>query len=168
MGLFDFAAKHIGLPSGIKRLGNKIAHSKALRFGEKLAGGMARIGHKAAQVGKAISHGADVVGRFTGKAASFTSGIPIVGSVAGIVNKGVQGAGMVGKALQAGGSAVEGVGKAGQGLIRVGRSMGEMKTGGDLVSTMRDVARASQNMGGATTNLVSQARTLGSSLQRRR
>ena len=168
MGLFDFAAKHIGLPSGIKRLGNKIAHSSALRFGAKLAGGMARIGHKAAQVGKAISHGADVAGRFTGKIANFTSGIPIVGSVAGIVNKGVMGAGAVGKALQVGGSAAERVGKAGQGLIRVGRSMGEMKTGGDLVSTMRDVARASQNMGGATTNLVSQARTLGSSLQRRR
>lgn len=168
MGLFDFAAKHIGLPGAVKRLGNKIAHSKALRIGEKIAGGVKKIGHKVGQVGHAISSGASTVGRFTSIASRATSGIPIVGTVAGIVDKGAMAAKGLGAGLEAVGGAAERVGGAAQGVIRVGRSMGEMKTGGDLVSTMRDLSRASSKMGGATSNLVSQARSIGSNLQRRK
>ena len=161
-------AKVVPLPSSIKRFGNKLANSKALRFGEKIAGGAVRIGHKMGSVGKAISHGADVVGKYSGKAASLLGGVPIVGTAAALVNKGVQGASLVGKGLQGVGGGLEGAGKAAQGVIRVGRSMGGMKTGGDLISSMRDVSRASQNMGGATSNLVAQARSAGSNLQRLR
>jgi len=168
MGLFDFASKHIGLPSAIKRFGHKIANSKALRFGDKIAGGVKRIGHKISHVAGKISHGADMVGRVTGKVASFTSGIPVVGSVAGIVNKGVMGVGAVAKGVGAVGSAMERAGSSAQGVIRVGRSLGDMRTGADLVSGMRDLARASSEMGGATSNLVSQARSVGTTLQRRR
>ncbi len=168
MGLFDFAAKHIGLPSAVKRLGNKIAHSKALRIGEKIAGGVKKIGHKVGQVGHAISHGASAVGKVTSIAARVTGGIPIVGTVAGLVDKGAMAAKGIGAGLEGLGGAAERVGGAAQGIIRVGRSMGEMKTGGDLISTMRDMSRASSKMGGATSNLVSQARSIGSNLQRRK
>jgi len=182
MGLFDSVSdfvvgkaedvagsvvKAVPLPSSVTRLGNKIANSKALRLGEKLAGAMKTYGSKISHVGKSISKGADAVGKFTGKAASLTSGIPVVGAAAGIVNKGVQGASAVGSGLQGVGGAMTKVGGAAQGVIRVGRSLGGMKTGGELISGMRDVARASNEMGGATTNLVSQARTMGTKLQRR-
>lgn len=168
MGLFDFAAKHIGLPSAVKRFGNKIAHSKALRFGEKLAGGVKNFGHKMSHIAGKVAHGADMVGKVTGKIAGFTSGIPVVGSVAGIVNKGVMGVGGLAKGAQGLGRALEGAGSAAQGVIRVGRSMGEMRTGGDLISSVRDLSRAAGKMGGATNNLVSQARSVGTTLQRRR
>lgn len=158
----------VPLPGAIKRFGNKIAHSKALRIGEKIAGGAVRIGHKMSSVGKALSHGADAVGKYSGKAASMLGGIPIVGTAAALVNKGVGVAGLAGKGLQGVGGGLSGAGKAAQGVIRVGRSMGEMRTGGDLISSMRDVARASANMGGATHNLVSQARSAGTRLQRRK
>jgi len=171
MGMFDSIVSSvtgvIPLPSSVKRFGNKIAHSKALRIGDKIAGGIKSIGTKVSHVGKALSHGADVVGKFSGKAASLTSGIPLVGTAAGLLNKGVQGASLVGGGLQGVGGAMTKVGGAAQGVIRVGRSMGGMKTGGDLISSMRDVARASGEMGGATNNLVSQARNMGTKLQRR-
>ena len=118
-------------------------------------------------MGKAISHGADAVGKYSGKAASMLGGVPIIGTAAGLLNKGVQGASLVGGGLQGVGGAMTKVGGAAQGVIRVGRSMGGMKTGGDLISSMRDVARASGEMGGATNNLVTQARGMGSKLQRR-
>ena len=176
MGLFDSVVSSVGgaiggvipLPGAVKRFGNKIAHSKALRIGDKIAGGIKSIGSKVSHIGKSISHGADVVGKFSGKAASLTSGIPLVGTAAGLLNKGVQGASLVGGGLQGVGGAMTKVGGAAQGVIRVGRSMGDMKNAGDLVSTMRDIARSSNEMGGATSNLVSQARSVGTKLQRRK
>ena len=123
---------------------------------------------KVGQVGHAISSGASSVGKITGVAARLTSGIPIVGTAVGLVDKGAMAAKGIGAGLEGLGSAAERVGGAAQGVIRVGRSMGEMKTGGDLISTMRDMSRASSKMGGATSNLVSQARSIGSNLQRRK
>jgi len=162
MGIFDSVVRSVGgavggvipLPGSIKRFGNKLAHSKALRIGEKIAGGAVRLGHKMTSIG-------DTVHKYSGKAASVLSGVPLIGTAAGMVDKAAQGASVLGKGIS-------GVGGAAQGVIRVGRSMGEMKTAGDLVSTMRDVSRASANMGGSTRNLVSQARSLGSGLQRQR
>ena len=169
MGLFDSVenfvvgkAKDVGgsivkavpLPSAVKSFGQKIANSKALRIGEKIAGGAVRIGHKMTQVG-------DAVHSVTGKAVSLTSGIPILGAAVGIADKAAMGASGLGRGVSTAGSAA-------QGVIRVGRSMGSMKTGGDLISSVRDLSRASQKMGGATSNLVSQARSVGTSLQRRK
>jgi len=147
-------AKAIPLPSSVKRFGKKVANSKALKFGEKVAGGAVRLGHKMTSVGDAIH-------KVSGKAASMLGGVPVVGTVAGLVDKAAVGVSGLGKGVSS-------VGSAAQGVIRVGRSMGEMKTGGDLVSTMRDVSRASDKMGGSSRNLVSQARSLGSGLQRKR
>ena len=168
MGLFDFAAKHIGLPSAVKRFGNKIAHSKALRIGEKVAGGVKNFGHKMSHIAGKVARGADMVGKVTSKVAGFASGVPIVGTAAGLVNKGVMGVGLAARGAQGVGKALESVGGAAQGVIRVGRSLGEMKTGGDLISSVRDLSRASSKMGGATNNLVSQARSVGTTLQRRK
>ena len=172
MGLFDSVvgsvAGAIGLPGVVKRFGSKIANSKALKFGAKVAGGAVRIGSKMSSVGKAISHGADVVGKYSGKVASITSGVPVVGAVAGLLDKGVKIGHVAGSGLQAGGGALSSAGKAAQGVIRVGRSAGNMKTGGDLISTVRDLERASGKMGGASHNLVSQARSIGTTLHRRK
>jgi len=158
MGLFDSVVKKVSgvvpLPGAIKSFGQKIAHSKALRMGEKIASGAVRIGHKMTKIG-------DAVHNITGKAVSVTSGIPILGAAVGLADKAAMGASALGKG-------VSGAGSAAQGVIRVGRSMGEMKTGGDLISSVRDLSRASQKMGGATSNLVSQARSVGTSLQRRK
>ena len=158
MGIFDSIVGNVAgvvpLPSVIKNFGSKIANSKVLRIGEKVAGAVQRIGHK-------VKHVGDVAGKFTSKAASLTSGIPLVGTAAGMANKLAQGASLVGGGM-------EGAGRAAQGVIRVGRSLGAMKTGGDLMSGVRDMARASNEMGGATRNLVSQARSVGSTLQRRK
>ena len=183
MGLFDSVSdfvvgkaqdvagsvvKAIPLPGSVKRLGNKIANSKALRFGEKVAGSMVKYGHKADSLGKKITQGADAVSKYTSKLASVTGGIPVIGAGAGLINKGVMGASALGGGLSAVGSGVAGMGKSAQGVIRVGRSLGEMRTGADLISGMRDVARASNEMGGSTRNLVSQARSVGTKLQRRK
>lgn len=158
MGLFDSVVNKVSgvvpLPGAIKSFGQKIAHSKALRMGEKIASGAVRIGHKMTKIG-------DAVHNITGKAVSATSGIPILGAAVGMADKVAMGASALGKG-------VSGAGSAAQGVIRVGRSMGEMKTGGDLISSVRDLSRASQKMGGATSNLVSQARSVGTSLQRRK
>ena len=169
MGLFDSVSnfvvgkaedvagsvvKAVPLPSSVKRFGNKIANSKALRIGEKLAGGAVRIGNKMNSIGKSVHS-------ITGKAASVLGGVPVVGTAAALVDKAAMGSMALGGALSSAGGAA-------QGVIRVGRSMGEMKTGGDLISTMRDVSRASDKMGGSGRNLVSQARSLGSGLQRRK
>ena len=158
MGLFDSVVSKVSgvvpLPSAVKRFGQKIAHSKALRIGEKIAGGAVRLGHKMSKVG-------DAVHSVTGKAVSLTSGIPILVTAVGMADKAAMGASALGKGVATAGSAA-------QGVIRVGRSMGSMKTGGDLISSVRDLSRASQKMGGATSNLVSQARSVGTSLQRRK
>lgn len=144
----------VPLPSVVKNFGNKIANSKALKFGEKIAGGAKRIGDKMNSIGTKVHS-------VSSKVASMTAGVPIVGAAAGLVDKAAMGSMALGKGLSAAGGAA-------QGVIRAGRSMGGMKTGGDLISSMRDVSRASQQMGGATSNLVGQARSMGSSLQRRR
>lgn len=146
--------KAVPLPSSVKRFGKKVANSKALRFGEKVAGGAVRLGQKMKSVG-------DKVHSVSGKAASVLGGVPVVGTAAALVDKAAMGTSALGGALSSAGGAA-------QGVIRVGRSMGEMKTGGDLISTMRDVSRASDKMGGSGRNLVSQARSLGSGLQRRK
>ncbi len=114
------------------RLGDKA--SNVIRLGEKVA-------DKVGQIGDKISSVAGKVETFTDPIASFTAGIPVVGTATALVNKGVKGAGMLGEGLSEGAKATKSMLEKGDNLIRTGRGMLEAKSGADVIKTARDIAR---------------------------
>ena len=114
------------------RIGNKAQN--AIRFGEKVA-------DKVGQFGKKVSDVAGKIETFTDPIADFTAGIPIVGTAASIVNKGVKGVGAIGSAIEEGAGATKSMLEKGDKLIRTGRGMLEAKNAGDVMKTARDIAR---------------------------
>jgi len=147
--------------SDIKRLGTKIegAVGKGLRFGEKAAKSATRLGDK-------IAHVAGKAQEVTGAASSMLAGVPVLGAAAGIADKIARGAEMGGKALSAAGGTASGAIGAGQNIVRTGRSMMEARGGGDLKASMRDIQREAGNIKGAGQDLRSQAKSMGTKLQR--
>ncbi len=114
------------------RLGDKA--SNIIRLGEKVA-------DKVGQIGDKISSVAGKVETFTDPIASFTAGIPVVGTATALVNKGVKGAGMLGEGISEGAKATKSMLEKGDNLIRTGRGLLEAKSGGDVIKTARDIAR---------------------------
>ena len=114
------------------RLGDKATN--VIRLGEKVLDKVGAFGDK-------ISGVAGKIENFTDPIADFTSGIPIVGSVAGLVNKGVKGAGFIGDSISEGAKTSKSMLEKGDKLIRTGRGILEAKSGADVVKTARDIAR---------------------------
>lgn len=114
------------------RIGNKAEN--AIRYGEKIA-------DKVGQFGAKVSDVAGKIESFTDPIADFTAGIPVVGTAAALVNKGVKGVGALGSVVEEGAGATKSMLEKGDKLIRTGRGLLEAKNAGDVIKTARDVAR---------------------------
>ena len=123
-----------GAKKEANRLGDK--SQNAIRFGEKVA-------DKVGQLGAKISDVAGKIESFTDPISDFTAGIPVVGTAAGLINKGVKGVGALGSSIEEGATATKSMLEKGDKLIRTGRGLLEAKNAGDVMKTARDVARQS-------------------------
>tara|TARA_R110000803_G_scaffold93185_2_gene160693 strand:+ start:1375 stop:1833 length:459 start_codon:yes stop_codon:yes gene_type:complete len=147
--------------SDLKRFGTKVAGgvSAGLRFGDKVAKGATRLGHKIASV-------ASDAQKYTGAAASLLGGVPVLGTAAALANKFAMASEVGGNALSAAGTTASGAIGAGQNIVRTGRSMMEARGGGDVRASMRDIQREAGNITASGQDLRSQAKAMGTKLQR--
>ena len=151
----------MGFISTIKRLGNKVSHglSEAKRLGHKVTAAGARLGQKITNISKAAQ-------KFTSPIATAASGIPVIGTVAGLADKAARGGEILGKGISA---ASEAGGKAlatGEALARAGRGIMEAKSGADLVATARDMKRIGSQGIQEGKGALQDAKDVGKSLQR--
>lgn len=133
-----------------KRVGGGV-NKEATRLGNKASNGIrlgVKIADKVGYLGKTISDTAGKIESFTNPIATFTAGIPVVGTATALVNKGVKGFGMLGEGLSEGSELSKSILQRGDKILRTGRGILEAKSGADVIKTARDIARQGGNIKG--------------------
>eukprot|EP01050_Picozoa_sp_SAG11_P028818 SAG11_NODE_7860_length_1087_cov_0.867409_2_plen_192_part_01 len=117
----------MGFFSSVKRLGEKVVNTggDALRFGNKVAGSVAQFGDKVANV-------ASQVQSFSAPVAAAVSGVPVIGTAAGLINKGAMAVERVARGVSEGARMSEKMIGRGQSIVRKGRDFLDNQSPGTI------------------------------------